>query len=855
MDLQDNIDIGIRSDKARTGAARVRAALDSIRRKSRQLANSVSRDTKRSTGGFKMMAKVIAGVGGALAARSMIKSTTDFGQAVADLSAITGATGKDLDFLRQKSMEFGETTTLSASQAAEAFRVIASAKPDLLSNVEALAQVTEQAIALAEATGDDLPTAANTLGASLNMFNKGAEESARFINVLAAGSKFGAAQVGEMAESLKFAGGIAANMSNLSFEETNASLQLLSQFAIKGGEAGTQLRMILLALETQANDNFKPSIVGMSQAFKNLEDAQLSTTAAAKLFGSRNVNAANILIQNRKRVDDLTGALTGSTIAYEQQSRRVDTLSGDVKALKSAYEGLELNIGANLEPTMRALTQSATESIRALSRNPLLKTATVNTLDTVHTALQDIKNVFRSLKGIVTESGGGAAVWAGAWEGAIKNIVNWTKFLWQQFVVGGPANLKLAITYMIAAFDRLKIGLTQIVRNTTALMLSMFDVFRIDVVELFQLIGPSVNKVFTSIAHTVGQTFDGIRVQIAEAIDLIIGEVQQKIFGVARALANMGFDDRAEEMVRMGIALGGIADNGRKAAQAAIENERARKAEKEAIEATINAIKKDANEKRSLARQTADEMIAENNRHAESAKQASRVAVQGAIDERDATIAAIEAMRTARAEVHADTGGDEIQEIDLSELPKKKFEEVAEELTNIGKIGEGVFDDIAGGIADMATSGKADFADMAMSIIQDIIRIYLKSQLLKALTSFFGGGSNVPTEASGGTLAVTSGGVIPRAHSGLDFRVGGAGGTDSQLVQFKATPGEEVSVKTPQQQRNSAGAVTLKQVNHIDARGADAARIEAMMPGLLEQTRQRTLADVIRLRDRGALRK
>jgi hypothetical protein len=41
-----------------------------------------------------------------------------------------------------------------------------------------------------------------------------------------------------------------------------------------------------------------------------------------------------------------------------------------------------------------------------------------------------------------------------------------------------------------------------------------------------------------------------------------------------------------------------------------------------------------------------------------------------------------------------------------------------------------------------------------------------------------------------------------RFADGGDFDVAGAGGTDSQLVQFMATPGERVSVRTPQQVSN-----------------------------------------------------
>lgn len=42
-------------------------------------------------------------------------------------------------------------------------------------------------------------------------------------------------------------------------------------------------------------------------------------------------------------------------------------------------------------------------------------------------------------------------------------------------------------------------------------------------------------------------------------------------------------------------------------------------------------------------------------------------------------------------------------------------------------------------------------------------------------------------------------------QNGGEFSVGGSGGIDSQLVSFRATPGERVSVQTPQQQRTEDG--------------------------------------------------
>jgi len=1007
MDLQRNIDIGIGSQTAKIGASKVRAALDSIKRKSKQVAASSARDSKKMGSGFKTAAKAALALAGVFAAKSLVGSTKDFGQAVADLSAITGAVGEDLDFLRRKSKEFGETTTLSATQAAEAFKVIASAKPDLLENVDALSLVTEEAIALAEATGESLPSAANAMASALNQFGEGADQASRFINVLAAGSKRGAALVGEMAESLKMVG-IIASQASLSFEQTNAALQLLSTRALKGSEAGMQMRGVLLALTASGKDSFKPEVVGLSQALENLANAGLDQgSAALKLFGRRNLAAAKTLIQNRDALGKLTGQLTGSNIAYEQQARRIDTLHGDSLALKSAYEGLELTIGAELEPTLRALTKAATENIREMARNPLLQKRTAAVLDTIHRALDDIRLMFMQIKSAVTLAGGGAAVFEGAWGSAIDNIVKWTKFLWEQFVVGGPANLKLGITLMIAFFDKLRIDVTQIVRNLTIKMLSLVDIFVATAVEKFKLISPTVQLVFQTMANVVGRTFDNIIVSVATAIDGIIGIVQQKIFGVSRTLASLGFDDRAREMTDIGIAIGKMATNTEKAEAAAKANETARLAEIDAIEKVLITIRDEAEEKRKLARETADALIRETVETAAVQRAASNEAVQGAIAERDATIEAIKALRKKRAEIFAASGGiEDPEKLPLGPDLSAPADDASDAYENLGDVQKRVVDGMADGIADMAASGKADFADLARSIIKDIIQIYIKSQLLNALSKWFGnmgdGGTisevsvtpatRSTTFAGGGQhgLDFTVGGnggtdsqrvvfnatpgelvsvrtpgqvqsvqkateelrtkaaekqttveqqsglarapaavselsikeritkaVIPTINkvfnstvtnelsrmvgqtlgpslgipampvpvvvapspglqavenirkpertrpaatfpgfaTGGDFMVDGAGGTDSQLVAFRATPGEEVSVKTPSQQRLQGGGVTIKQTNVIDARGADAERIEAILPRLMEENRQRTLADVIALRDKGVLRK
>jgi len=385
MDLKSYIDIELRTDTQKK-SKQIEADLnrvdkaskksgDEIKRTGNQFSKSTTQASKgldKTTksakktqtgvkglaGGFKgLVASIspvqmgIAGLGVVLL--GSVKTFATFNQSIADLSAITGATGNDLKFYSDAAREMGAVTTLSASEVADAFRLVASAKPDLLSNAEALKAVTKQAITLAEAAGITVPEAANTMASALNQFGQNADQAARFTNVLAAGSKFGAASIAEMGESLRESGTAAASM-GLDFEETNAALQLLSTNAIKGGSAGTQLRGVLLALETKTED-FRPSVLGVSEALRQYGAAGFETGEQLKVFGRLNLTAGQILTENADKFDALRDSVTGTDIANEQAAIRVDTLNGAMKRLGSAGEELALvltddsGVGAGLQ--------------------------------------------------------------------------------------------------------------------------------------------------------------------------------------------------------------------------------------------------------------------------------------------------------------------------------------------------------------------------------------------------------------------------------------------------------------------------------------------------------------------------
>ena len=179
--------------------------------------------------------------------RTGVESIIEFDQAVADLSAITGASGEDLKFFKEQARELGIEVDGGASAVVEAYKLIGSAKPELLENAQALNEVTKSAILLSQASGLELPEASKNLTSALNQFKAPAEEAGRFINVLANGAKFGSAEIPEITNALLKFGGVADGF-NVSIEESVAMIELLRPSFKESAEVGTALRNIILKM-------------------------------------------------------------------------------------------------------------------------------------------------------------------------------------------------------------------------------------------------------------------------------------------------------------------------------------------------------------------------------------------------------------------------------------------------------------------------------------------------------------------------------------------------------------------------------------------------------------------------------
>lgn len=300
-----------------------------------------------STSLFTAAGASIAGVGlAAKLAGDNIATALNFEKSVSQLSSLTGKTGEDLEQLKEYAIELGGTTTLSASQVADAFKMIGSQQPQLLESSEALRDVTKAAITLSEAAGIELATAAQTLSTSINQFGGDSSNAERFINILAAASQKGAGDISFLGEAISKSGTL-ANAIGVSYEELVANLEQLAQAGIDASTSGTALRSIIASLESQSNNDYKPSVVGLTEAFHNLNEANLTTVEYADLAGKQFFSQAMILAENADKARLLTEEITGTNTAEEQARINTDNLDGSIKSLSSAWEALNLHLNSS----------------------------------------------------------------------------------------------------------------------------------------------------------------------------------------------------------------------------------------------------------------------------------------------------------------------------------------------------------------------------------------------------------------------------------------------------------------------------------------------------------------------------
>lgn len=318
--------------------------------------------------GMKSIGGALAPVSTAVSAvgKSVVQTTADFDSAMAKVSAISGSTGDDLEILRDKAKQMGESTKFSATQSAEAFTYMAMAgwkTEDMLDGISGVMN-------LAAASGEDLATTSDIVTDALTAFGLQASDAGHFADVLAAASSNANTNVSMMGETFKYVAPVAGSL-GYSVEDMSVAIGLMANSGIKGSQAGTALRSTITRLTKPTDESaaamealglsitnsdgsmksFMEIMLDMREGFAGLTEAE-QANIAAKLAGQEAMSGL-LAIVNASDADfkKLTSSVNGADGAAEKMANTMnDNLNGQLTLLKSQLEGIAINLGEMLVP-------------------------------------------------------------------------------------------------------------------------------------------------------------------------------------------------------------------------------------------------------------------------------------------------------------------------------------------------------------------------------------------------------------------------------------------------------------------------------------------------------------------------
>lgn len=287
-------------------------------------------------------AAAIAGVGVVMVKAG--KAASDFETHLDGLQSLTGLDDGAMKDISKGAVEMSKEFKSSANDIVDAMKLIGSQAPELLSNKDALMEVTKAANVLSEAAQIEVVDAAKGITTVMNQMGVSASEASNIINVLAASSQQGSADVAYLNTAFEKAG-TAAKGAGMSYVELSAAIESIAPKFSSADVAGSQLASTLLKLSMQGNNDFKPSVVGMQQALENLSKAQMDDVAIKNLVGESNVTMLKSLIEAKDTFAGYTQSLAGTNTAFEQMATNTDNFEGAVDKIKSAWDAFLITLG------------------------------------------------------------------------------------------------------------------------------------------------------------------------------------------------------------------------------------------------------------------------------------------------------------------------------------------------------------------------------------------------------------------------------------------------------------------------------------------------------------------------------
>ncbi|MFC6292521.1 phage tail tape measure protein [Macrococcus epidermidis] len=315
-----------------------------------------------------------------------IKKSMEFETSMSEVQALTNATGKDFERLKQYAIELGESTAFSGKEAADGMAVLGQAGFKTNQIIDAMPGLLD----LAAASKMSLADSADIVVSSLNSFQIEASKAGHATDVLTKAGAETNASLGDMGEAMKYVGPVANDL-GLSLEDTAGAIGILSNYGIKGSMAGTSLRMGLSKLNApipkvaksmkELGINLHDSngqMLSMGDLIKSLQEGTEKMTKSeraayiTRLVGMDAQSAwLKLLNQSPEKVDNFTKSLESSNgYAKDFAKTMRDNLSGDWDNFTGGLETFASKVYDDFTPALRGIVKAGDALVQTISASP-----------------------------------------------------------------------------------------------------------------------------------------------------------------------------------------------------------------------------------------------------------------------------------------------------------------------------------------------------------------------------------------------------------------------------------------------------------------------------------------------------
>jgi len=310
-----------------------------------------------------------------------VRTAMSFDSSMAEISARTGTMGEELEQVRQLALQMGADTVFSAQDAADAMlELLASGQ-----TVEQMMSTLPSVLTAAAASGEDLGTTADNITNILASFRLEVDQAGSVVDALSRAAGASSADMGSLADGFANVGGVAAQF-GLSVEQTAAMLAIFAENGIKGAEAGTQLKSMLLNMARrtentatawrmfgtslyEANGDMRPLprvLEDIERAARNMtdEDRQRAFQELAGSFGVVGLTALTSSID----IETMLNAMDASADAASVAEARMNTFEGAMSSLGGSIETLQIEaLTPLMENTLTPLVGDLTKTINRIT--------------------------------------------------------------------------------------------------------------------------------------------------------------------------------------------------------------------------------------------------------------------------------------------------------------------------------------------------------------------------------------------------------------------------------------------------------------------------------------------------------